>query len=737
MSGRLVTYSDPLDPYDYLPDNKRDPEADPLYPLIALLIQGAIDRGDLPDEVRLDPLIADVMSTYTDKEAVRAYFNTGINARLGMYNVVLRVFKLTGLNLGITEWFNNDFPVVPFKFFVDMYEYPPIPIAQVIDLIYKIKNERSHLLAFRDADRSVCPGYFILDKSSLDSLEFITMARGEFYKGVKICWVDQSTMGSTSILTTPVPQPASLVLYESPLAMGAAQIWPANGILTHDRGNVFVSVQDAYRLTRSLFNPSLMKDRGMMAYSYGEYELGYLPDEDDPYAVELDGFTFSIQPPEWGQDDLLNPYYADSAVLLLNGENRGAAINFKTNRIYVRDPTNEAILFLQSIDEAIVDGIISFTRATPAWCYDDTGSLAQVAAGQWRLQHDPLTAAPIGYLAEPARTNLIPSSAVLASPQNATILANDALAPNGLTEMDRLVENTSNAEHLASDTIAATTGQTYIWSFYVKAPASNARYCFIRTIGAAGAYRVFDATNGAWVGAGVGPDLVDSGFEAGPHGTWRVWIKVTCSSTGSLFACTQLHNGTSNTYLGNGLGCLFFWGKDLQLGSYLTSHIPTSGVAVTRNADVMSATLSKLPYDVADSFVVSAILPTGSPVGTRTIYSVDDGTANEIISLASNASGNALKSVVDGGVTQLSDSTDSLPAGTLFKYGFACALNDFEWVRAASIDATDTVGTMPTPTTVRFGTDYAGVNSLGAVIQDFTLIPRRLSSAELTTRTTL
>ena len=295
--ARLTEFTEPFDPYDYLPDNKRDPVLEPLYPLIGLLLNHAMDQGGLSRTIRLPPFLESVMGEYTDKEAVLAYYNTGVNQRMGMLNVVERVFALTDLNLGITEWFNNSFPILPFKFFVDIYEYPTVPLADVIDLIYKIKNERSHLISFRHPSDVICPPYFILDKSLLSSLHFLSSARGDVYRGVKICWYDVHGMITEPILAdefgwmyTNVNLPIGIsyipgINYGAPGAPDDAMLQDTPTAL------IIASLQSAARNIAPVVNFNQQDAYEVVeSYHYRTDEAQYAPTVQDPYGVRYGGY---------------------------------------------------------------------------------------------------------------------------------------------------------------------------------------------------------------------------------------------------------------------------------------------------------------------------------------------------------------------------------------------------------------------------------------------------------------
>lgn len=282
--SRLTEYAAEFDAYDYLPDNKRDPADEPLYAIIAQLLTEAVRDKEKGKVNLLDPLISEIMSEYEDDEAVRAYFNTSIQDKLGMEKVVLRLFDLLELKLGITEWFNSEYPVIPYKFYVDIYEYPDRDIHKIIDLIYRVKNERSHLLSFRDVDRNSCPGYFILNKSKLSSFEYLTDAKGYRLNGVKVCYTFYySHKLQGAIVNT---DPARDGHYTSTAYMSPANvsIFEADGILDAPSGHVVVDILPPAVSFVPIANLS-GQDEIYQSYSYNTQELQYVPLLDDAYSI--------------------------------------------------------------------------------------------------------------------------------------------------------------------------------------------------------------------------------------------------------------------------------------------------------------------------------------------------------------------------------------------------------------------------------------------------------------------
>ena len=176
---------------------------------------------------------------------------------------------------------------------------------------------------------------------------------------------------------------------------------------------------------------------------------------------------------------------------------------------------------------------------------------------------------------------------------------------------------------------------------------------------------------------------------------------------------------------------VFDWAQiELNVGTGdVSSPIgPTTTGSVTRNAetatvDVSSLTLS--PFSVYANYVCGT-------TEDGTVVEVDDGTADERVLLSSRpATGNTGLNVVDGGVSQVAITTDPDPVfGTAYKVAARLQTNLFALYTAAA-SGTDTTGTMPTITTLRFGDIHDGTLKLNGWIREFRLWTYALDNARL------
>lgn len=207
----------------------------------------------------------------------------------------------------------------------------------------------------------------------------------------------------------------------------------------------------------------------------------------------------------------------------------------------------------------------------------------------------------LGYLAEGARTNLCLQSETFNTTwvvSNLTIGANAVASPDGTVTADRIIEDSASTQKSLNQ--GATTVTATPLTFSVFAKNNGRRYLVVRfndnAANGNAVSAIFDLQTGVISGAATAygtftaPSATITTF---PNGWYRCVVTGTSSvvtvnpklqpSTGSVDV-----NGEAAIYLGDGASGHYVWGAQLEQAPFASSYMPTTTVAVTRNADILT-----------------------------------------------------------------------------------------------------------------------------------------------------
>lgn len=391
---------------------------------------------------------------------------------------------------------------------------------------------------------------------------------------------------------------------------------------------------------------------------------------------------------------------------------------------------------------ASIDNRITFTRASTATYTNSAGLIASAVINAPRIDYDPVTLAAKGLLIEEARTNLLLRSEEFDNAtwtkSSTTVTANATTAPDGTATADRLVEVAATAVHFVFEAMTISAGAIYTASVLAKAGGRDFIQLIFDDGSANGLYATFNLTTGvvseAATARGTGTVSAAATISAQANGFYRLTISgiaggvATTARIGVVLA--NAATGFAQSYLGDISKGPYILGAQLEAGAFATSYIPTTSAQVTRAADVAVMTSTNFSSWYNQSAFTLVIKFKGQASGTKSYFSVSDGTANERIELQS-VGGTLTLNALDGGVAQAALALSSVVTGTDYTVAIAWAASDF----AASVNGgavvTDGAGTLPTPDRLHIGMDYTAANAECTTTARVTGYPTRLPNATL------
>jgi hypothetical protein len=308
---------------------------------------------------------------------------------------------------------------------------------------------------------------------------------------------------------------------------------------------------------------------------------------------------------------------------------------------------------------------------------------------------------------------------------------NVAVAPDGTTTAEKLIEDTSNNFHRISRIISLSAGATTISVFAKKAERN---FLVIRSnLTGSNVNSTFDLDLGTVTFNGHGSSNIQD-FGNGWYRCSVTSVAVSGNTTlGFLLSDSNVTNNTIPSYTGDGTSGLFLWGAQLETGSVATSYIPTIAATATRNADVISKT-GVSGFIGQTEGVIYAEVDFSNAIGGR-FLSINNGTGDNRILLVRNANLSVSLIVSFSGVSQVSISSPIIGSGT-HKIAAAYESNSFAlYVDGVSV-ATASSGTIPACTNVNLGNEN-GIALFNNRIRAAALYPTRLTNSQLAALTTL
>lgn len=409
------------------------------------------------------------------------------------------------------------------------------------------------------------------------------------------------------------------------------------------------------------------------------------------------------------------------------------SIDFTTMSMVIQDVATPANTFSGDVNSKL-----TYTSPSAKMILNSQGVLA--SASTLRTEYNASGTA-LGLLVEGARTNLITyadlTNASGWTAGNASAASSAQTSPTGASNAYRMTEDSSATtfHRLFSANTTVVGGQTISLSVFARAGSRS--HFALRCFDGASASVLFTLSGGGSANAAVtaGMTVSASSIVDVGGGWYRCSVTVVATNTSLAMhlalanSASPTYSGTLPTYSGNGTGYVDFYGPQIEVGAFPSSYIPTVNATVTRAEDNISLATSAFPFlSTAGTIWASARTPNG--VGSQVVWQLDDGTANERLLHWRNSSRNPVRSVVDGGVDQVSDTTGTVNDLTTYRHAMAWQADSFAWSLDGAAAGTDTSGSLPTVTTLRFGRDHSGSHFNGH-LRKLIYVPRRVSDSDL------
>lgn len=249
-------------------------------------------------------------------------------------------------------------------------------------------------------------------------------------------------------------------------------------------------------------------------------------------------------------------------------------------------------LYVWGLQKEQRDFATAYTKTTDQPITKYVPKLMTAAANEPRIDFDPITKEVKGLLIEESRENLLPYSEDFSNAEwskgNLLVEANATIAPDGTLTAEKIIANTANSQHTLQETLTVSTGVAYTQSVYVKAGGLNK---FVLRENTEDQYAVLvdlSANPPTAVAAGSSTNV---GIEHIGNNWYRIWTDAQLASSTSFGWEIRLKDNNGNlSFTGDGYSGIYVWGAQLEEGAFPTSYIPTSGSAVTREADNASMT---------------------------------------------------------------------------------------------------------------------------------------------------
>jgi hypothetical protein len=342
-------------------------------------------------------------------------------------------------------------------------------------------------------------------------------------------------------------------------------------------------------------------------------------------------------------------------------------------------------------------------------------------------------------LLEPQRTNLALYSeqfdnAAWVKEDILSVTANAAVSPDGYTNADLVIPNTTSIDHSIYQN--SSTGSAQTFSTFAKAGGYD--YIFLGANNGGASNGVFFNLSNGTISQNT------SGYSATITSYGNGWYRCTISIASWPFSyaiiCTS-ENGTSFIHAGDGTSGVYLYGAQLEAGAYGTSYIPTLGAAVTRGSDSASKTgISSLIGQTEGTLFADFVWTKVGKTYQSIILGGSSNYNNAVYLLTTESSGAASYQLYIGGTTAIATLNTTFTTGTRYKIAMAYKSGSIAfYVNGISVGTSSaTYGAVSEAISqFRYDWPYGGDEQWCSPVNQTLLFPTRLSNDSLASLTSL
>jgi hypothetical protein len=263
----------------------------------------------------------------------------------------------------------------------------------------------------------------------------------------------------------------------------------------------------------------------------------------------------------------------------------------KASLVQIPSGTKDGTLY--SVLPANGNGDFTHVRASSATRVNKDGLIESVASGVPRLDYpliDGVVQSCPALLLEPSRTNALPYSQDFSQwtpTSGITVTGSQFNELTGNSDAYKIETNGSTGFLQISETVAATSGNN-TYSVFAKKGTNNK--VSLRGLSGVDFRVVFDLDTGT-----IDSQLNTVSSKIEDYGSGWYRLSVVFSGANTTFYIYPNVLGTADA------GNIYVYGAQLEVGTYETSYIPTSGSAVTRSADVCNGAGTSAEFNDTES----------------------------------------------------------------------------------------------------------------------------------------